>query len=220
MALTINNIITNEDFNTLRTAIINECQRRNHVNPLPVPTVSEKNDNDSITYNDVNDLLSSLVSLDAFPDTLDDVYIQTNNIDQIVILKNFQYNIIKALQVLHNVVKTAAATTTLVNNTDCRGNCAGLCTGCVGTCTSCSGTCSGTCSGCTSCSGGCTGSCQGCGGGCTGSCKTGCSGCGNCGGCDNGCSYSCKNCGGNDDGDVCSGYKCNCGTGGCAFSSS
>ena len=184
MGLTVNEIISSADFNSLVTAVKNECNRRHYNSALTAPSVGTKSSGDSITYSEVNALLASICGLDAFPGTLDsNTYIASNNAEQYVTLKNFQYDIIKALNAVSTTINTASQTTNIVNNTDCRGTCAGLCTGCVGTCVgtclgSCEGSCKDTCSG--SCSGGCSG-CEGCGGcgstctgSCVGSCATGC----------------------------------------------
>lgn len=184
MSLTINNLITNEDFNALRTRVINECKRRNMTNPLTVPTVLSKNDNEIILYSDIQNLLSSLTPLDAFPNSnLDaNTYIYLNNSEQIVQLKNFQNQIIKDLGSINSTLASAEPQIQY-SNTDCRGNCAGLCTSCQGCSDSCSTSCTNTCKG------GCSGCGSGCAGGCTSTCG-GCGGCGECGGC-GGCSGNC-----------------------------
>ena len=80
MGLTVNNIINNDDFNNLVSAVKTECNRRHHVDALIAPNIPTKNDEDLITYSEVNALLSSICGLDAFPDYLDtEVYIATNN---------------------------------------------------------------------------------------------------------------------------------------------
>lgn len=203
MGLTVNNIISNDDFNNLVSAVKAECNRRHYTDALIAPNIPTKNDGDSITYSEVNTLLSSICGLDAFPSYLDTgVYIATNNSEQYVTLKNFQYNIIKALDAVSSTISTASRTTNIESNTDCRGNCAGLCTGCTGSCT---GSCTDSCTSCTgSCAGGCYNSCysycqnncllscfDNCDSGCQGTCQGCSSSCSGCSGCTNGCSKGC-----------------------------
>ena len=192
MGLSVNNIIDDTDFNNLVTAVKNECNRRHYTNPLTAPNIGTKSAGSSITYSDINALLASLCRLKAFPGSLDtSTYINSySNTSQPVTLKNFQYNIIKALNAVSTTVSTASQTTNIKFNEDCRGNCAGLCTGCT-SCDGCTGTCTGSCTG--SCKGSCKDTCKDtCKGSCEGSCD------GNCWnscyqGCDGGCS-GCRGC--------------------------
>lgn len=100
----------------------------------------------------------------------------------------------EALNSAATVVANLSKKSETSSDTGCKAQCSGLCfSSCFSSCSGCTGTCTGSCtSNCKdSCTVDCTGSCTGtCTGTCTGSCSDSCSGCG--GSCSNDCTGSCK----------------------------
>lgn len=207
MSLILNNHISVSDFNALKKKISDECNRRQYSNKLKKITLRDKNNGDIINDIDFKAILEPLTVLDAFPGSLDDIYIYTNIAERTVTLADINQEPIKPIEILNSIMDTVSNWTDPHKNnstsSDCRGSCAGLCQGCTGTCdTTCTGSCSGTCKGgcgdgCSSCTGGCSGCSGGCSS-CTGTCKGSCAYI-----CHNNCGYGCMDTGGNDAGARC-----------------
>ena len=178
MSLSINSLISIEDFNNLKNRVLLETKRRtlpeidalgNKYNNNPfttIPIISDAQTNYPIDDEQFDKILNFFNNFNSYPGKLNVTYH-----DGKIIVGDIVYALDELLNIMSELENEARQ-----NNNDCKSGCMGLCTNnCSNQCTSCTG--------CTSCSG-CDGSCQGCSGYC--------GGCGGCGGCSGGCSGGCE----------------------------